>query len=334
MKQSRKDEIDAFLSVTPWAQAQQSPLPADASHRRYTRLYDMQRGAQALLMDAPPDKEPKTPAFVAVDEALRAAGLSAPEIYEADVPRGLLLLEDFGELSFTNALAKDPGREQHLYAAAGAVITVLDGLSLPGTSPYDACALKKELSLFCEYWWPDAVGSPMPVEAEASFYAAWASPLDILEAAARTRPALTLRDFHADNLFDLPGRPSHAQIGLIDFQDAVIGHAAYDLVSLLQDVRRTVSPDVEAGVLGESETALGDTALRTLYALYGAQRALKNLGIFTRLDTLYNKPAYRRHLARTWHCVMMNLHIPELKPLARWIDEHIPLTMREGLKTS
>lgn len=333
MTARRKDEIDAFLAATPWAKAQRNPLPADASHRRYIRLFDMQRGRQALLMDAPPDKEPKTPAFVAVAQALRTARLSAPEIYEADVPRGLLLLEDFGDMSFTHALSLDPAREGALYSAAGAVVPALNGLALPGTAPYGVAALTKELDIFCDHWWPDAMGGPMTPHIRAGFDEAWAGPLQKLENAARTRPALTLRDFHVDNLFDLPARDGQARVGLIDFQDALIGHAAYDLVSLLQDVRRTVSPAVETAVLQEAESAIDDPDLRTFYALYGAQRAMKILGIFTRLDTVDNKPAYRRHIPRTWQCVTMNLNAPDLAPLAAWINTHVPEHLREGPQT-
>jgi hypothetical protein len=333
MTTPRAQEIETFLSNAGWGSARKDPLPADASFRRYTRLFDMQRGTQALLMDAPPDKERKTPAFVEVAETLRQAGLSAPEIYHADTPRGLVLLEDFGSASFTHVLARAPGRELDLYTAAGAVIPQLQGLSARCAAPYDAAALAKEIALFSEYWWPDAFGSDMPAATRADFDAAWAEPLAILEAAAQKNPALTLRDFHVDNLFDLPARAGLAQVGLIDFQDAVIGHCAYDLVSLLQDVRRDVAPDVQEAVLAQCEAAINDEELRTLYALYGAQRAVKILGIFIRLDTLYKKPEYRRHLPRTWQRVHMNLQEAMLQPFAQWLDRHIPQEMRMGATT-
>lgn len=333
MSTARAQEIEAFLSKAGWSAARHDPLPADASFRRYTRLFDMQRGTQALLMDAPPDKERKTPAFVEVAETLRQADLSAPEIYHADTPRGLVLLEDFGSASFTHVLAREPQRELDLYTVAGGVIPKLQGLSASCAAPYDAAALAAEIALFSDYWWPDAFGSDMPAATREEFNAAWAQPLATLETAAKTRPALTLRDFHVDNLFDLPARAGLAQVGLIDFQDALIGHCAYDLVSLLQDVRRDVATDVQDTVLAQCAAALEDPDLRTIYALYGAQRAVKILGIFIRLDTLYKKPDYRRHLPRTWQRVHMNLQEAMLQPFAQWLERHIPQQMRMGATT-
>lgn len=334
MTTQRAQDIERFLKVAGWGEAHKDPLPADASFRQYTRLFDMQRGIQALMMDAPPDKEPKTPAFVNIAKALTKAGLSAPEIYDADVPRGLVLLEDFGMGSFTHALDAAPSREGALYAAAGAVIPALKGLHVPDVPAYDAAALKTELDVFCDFWWPDAFGSSMPADVRRSFDAAWEKPLDTLEKAAQTHPALTLRDFHVDNLFDLPTRSAPQNVGLIDFQDALIGHSGYDLVSLLQDVRRDISPQVQDAVLAQCEAALGQPDLRTIYALYGAQRALKILGVFIRLDTLYNKSAYRRHLPRTWSRVMMNLEEAMLQPLAQWVETHIAAEKRASLGVS
>lgn len=328
MTSQRTQQLEAFLAKAGWGAARKDPLPADASFRRYTRLFDMQRGMQALVMDAPPAKERKTPAFVEVAETLRKAGLSAPEIYSADIENGFVLLEDFGSASFTHVLAASPQRELNLYAAAGAVIPQLRGLSAKCAAPYDVAALATEIALFSDYWWPDAFGSAMPAAIRAEFDAAWAEPLAMLETAAQKNPALTLRDFHVDNLFDLTARTGLAQVGLIDFQDAVIGHCAYDLVSLLQDVRRDVAPEVQEAVLAQCAAALDDPNLRTIYALYGAQRAVKILGIFIRLDTLYKKPAYRRHLPRTWQRVHMNLQEAMLHPFAQWLDRHIPKDMR------
>lgn len=330
MTKTRAAEIAAFLEGTAWAAAKHDALPMDASFRRYIRLFDMQRGAQALLMDAPPDKETKTPAFIHIAKTLRGAGLSAPEIYKADLERGLLLLEDFGQASFTQVLSTKPGRELELYSAAGGVVTALNGLTDDTAAPYNTAALTTELDVFCDHWWPDAFGADMPEGTRAAFYDAWAQPLAILDRAAKDAPALTLRDFHVDNLFNLPARSGAAQVGLIDFQDALTGHAAYDLVSLLQDARRDVCPDVQTAVLNACDEALQQPHFKGIYAAYGAQRALKILGVFVRLDTLYNKPSYRRHLPRTWSRVMMNLNDPGLGLLADWIETHIPHEHRAG----
>jgi len=331
MTQPRRDALaEAFLAQTGWAEASRTVLPQDASTRQYTRLYDAQRGQSALLMNAPPETETKTRSFVDVAEALLSHGLSAPAIYAADIDNGFLLLEDFGTASFTHALQENPERESALYQAAGGVIERLNGLHLDTVPPYDTAALQKELDVFCDHWWPDAFGEAMPEMLRDSFNASWAQPLALLEDAAQSHPALTLRDFHVDNLFDLPGRQGPARVGLIDFQDALMGHVAYDLVSLLQDARRDVAPEVESAVLYACDDALTLPNFRAIYAAYGAQRALKILGVFVRLANQHKKPAYRRHLPRTWRCVMMNLGEETLSDLKAWIDAHVPAHVRQA----
>ncbi|MEM7569560.1 MAG: phosphotransferase [Pseudomonadota bacterium] len=316
--------FDAFLAGTPWAKALREPLPADASTRRYIRLFDTQRGETALLMDAPPETESKTGAFVEIAQWLGTAGFSAPEIFKADLSQGLVLLEDFGQGSFAHVLETSPEQEAALYDLAGQTIAALTQHTPPDVPPYDHAELTRELDLFCDYWWPDTLGSAMPAAVRHDFYAAWEAPLALLAKAVAHRPAITLRDFHKDNLFFLPAREGIAQVGLIDFQDALVGHAAYDLVSLLQDVRRDIPEALQERVFGDVSNALHDPLLRDAYAAFGAQRALKILGIFVRLDTVYGKPAYRMHLPRTWARLQQNLSVPLLEPLKHWLETHGP----------
>ncbi|MEM9877645.1 MAG: phosphotransferase [Pseudomonadota bacterium] len=321
MPNARSALLDAFLAQHRWAAAQREPLPQDASTRSYSRLSHADR--TALVMDAPPETETKTAAFVRVAEALSRHQLSAPKVYAADLEHGFLLIEDFGQASFARVLSAQPDRQSSLYQSAGDVVQALNGVELSSASRYDAAELKRELEVFCDHWWPDAFGAGMPKHVRRDFYACWAEPLRLLEAAACQYPALTLRDFHVDNLFDLPGRAGPASVGLIDFQDALTGHAAYDLVSLLQDARRDVPRAVQSSVLAQVDAALNLPDFKTIYTLYGAQRALKILGVFVRLANQHQKPAYRQHLPRTWRRVMMNLGEPKLADLAAWIEAYI-----------
>ncbi len=319
--------IDAFLQGTGWEAAQQQALAADASYRTYRRL--QQGDETALLMVAPPAHEPKTPIFVTLSNWLCQAGLSAPRIIKSDLAQGLVLLEDFGVQSFSQVLEDAPEREAALYSLAGDVVCYLAGRALPDLPPYDEATMRTELSVFCDDWWPDAFGTEMPSDVRAAFDRAWDAPLALAEKARQTAPIVTLRDFHKDNLFFLPNRTGPAQVGLIDFQDALIGHAAYDVVSLLQDVRRDISDAVQNEVLNAVSKALGDPHFETGYAIYGAQRALKILGVFVRLDRRDGKPAYRVHLGRCWNRFLSNMDQPALASVKTWLDTHIPVQKRQ-----
>jgi aminoglycoside/choline kinase family phosphotransferase len=117
--------------------------------------------------------------------------------------------------------------------------------------------------------------------------------------------------------------------GLIDYQDALAGHPAYDLVSILQDARRDVSPELESKMLDHyaSLTGVGDE-FRSHYALLGAQRNAKIIGIFTRLWKRDGKARYLDFLPRMWGLLERDLEHPELAPLKAWFDKHIPKAIR------
>ena len=225
----------AFLARHGWAGAEIRPLAGDASFRRYFRVHDGDR--TAVLMDAPPQHEDSAP-FLTIGAHLRELGLAAPIPLGIDLGAGLILLEDFGDDRVTPVLADDPEQEAAIYAKAIDLLAELHRHPAPDIRGYDVPELRREARLFVEWYLP-AAGVAQAAGYDAAWDAVW--PLAVPE-----RPVLTLRDYHADNLMLLDG----GQLGLLDFQDALAGHPAYDLVSLLQDARRDVTPAVEAAMLG------------------------------------------------------------------------------------
>ncbi|WP_310496147.1 phosphotransferase [Sandarakinorhabdus sp.] len=317
------DTAPAFLSRHGWGGARIAPLAGDASFRRYFRIHAAD-GATAVLMDAPPDKEDSRP-FLAIGKHLHDLGFSAPLPLAAELDIGLVLLEDFGDERVNPVLARDPGREAAVYEAAVDILAALHDHPAGDVPPYSEPELLREARLFPDWYLP-AVGL-----AEAPGYDdAWAP----LWAAVRAEPAvLTLRDYHADNLMIL-GRPGLRGLGLLDYQDALAGHPAYDLASLLQDIRRIVSPDLEAAMIARylaARPGIDAHAFRTAYDILGAQRNIKILGVFTRLYVRDGKPAYPRFHPRLWELVRRGLAAPALAPVRAWFDAHVPNSARHGV---
>ncbi len=313
----------AFLATHGWAQARIVPLAGDASFRRYFRVHDA-GGRTAVLMDAPPPHEDPAP-FLRVGAHLRALGLSAPEVLAAEPATGLVLLEDFGDARLGALLAREPGREPALYDAAIDILLHLQRHPAPpGIGAYGAAEYRREADLFVDWWVPSA---GLAVD-RAGWATAWEEALAPL--LAQPHAVLALRDYHADNLMVLDGRAGVRALGLLDFQDALAGHPAYDLVSLLQDARRDVAPAIEARGLARFASATGadPEALRAAYELLGAQRNLKILGIFTRLWRRDGKPAYLALLPRVWGLVERNLAHPATRPVARWMAANVPAAAR------
>ncbi len=307
-----------FLAAHGWAGAEIRPLAGDASFRRYFRVH---RGEEtAVLMDAPPEHEDVGP-FLKVAGHLLERGFAPPRPLAVDRDQGLLLLEDFGDDRVTPVLRRQPEREPEIYAAAVDIAVRLAAEPAPADlPPYDVAALAREVRLFIEWYAP---ALDLTVD-EAGFMAAWeASWARVLEETQRA-PVLVLRDYHADNLMVVPYLD---QLGLLDFQDALAGHRAYDLVSLLQDARRDVAPELEEAML-ERFTAgagIGDRdGFRAEYEVLGAQRNVKILGIFTRLWKRDNKPAYPAMHPRIWRYLERNLAHPALEPVRAWFDAYVP----------
>ncbi|MDA0662543.1 MAG: phosphotransferase [Proteobacteria bacterium] len=326
----REARIKAFLSAQGWGQAERRPLADDASFRRYERLRES--GRRAILMDAPPPRENVVP-FLDIDATLCGMGFSAPEIFAEDRAAGLLLLEDFGDATYTSALANDPACEAELYTLAVDTLIALHRrfAGADGIPPYDLPRLMTEANLLVEWYYPAVYGRDAPPALCREFEELWRTAFDALPASAGT---LVLRDYHVDNLMWLRDREGVQACGLLDFQDAVIGHRAYDMVSLLEDARRDVPGGLARTLLDRYLGAfpeIGPDGFRQAYAMYGAQRSTKILGIFTRLDRRDGKPVYLKHIARVWRWLEGDLSHPALAGLKSWFDREFPTESRIAL---
>ena len=321
----------AFLDQAGWGAVPPQALPGDASFRRYLRL---SLGRQrVMLMDAPPEVGEDVRPFVRIDRHLLDLGLSAPEILAEDAEHGFLLLEDFGDATFTNLLAQG-ANEAELYALATDTLIALHAMEAMQTAPdwlapYSDERLLAEVALLPD-WFMKAQGLEISVAARAAYDRAWLKVFQAVHAGPRT---LVLRDYHVDNLMRLNDREGVRACGLLDFQDALAGHPAYDLMSLLEDARRDIRPHLQALMLERYFDALGivDTdTFRTAYTILGAQRHAKVIGIFTRLDRRDGKPVYLKHIARLWRLLEKNLAHPALGEVRAWVDEHIPAELRRA----
>jgi aminoglycoside/choline kinase family phosphotransferase len=325
---SRRRAMAAFLAECGWEGARLEPLAGDASFRTYYRVRD--NGRRAVVMDAPPPQEDVAP-FITVAALLRDLGLSAPAVLAEDRGQGFLLLEDFGDDTYTRLLARGAD-EEALYALAVDTLAALQqavaARGLPALPPYDEERLLAEAVLLVDWYMPAVLGKPPAADMRAEYLALWRQAL----AQARLPcPTLVLRDYHVDNLMWLPHRSGIRRCGLLDFQDAVCGPASYDLISLLKDARR----DVPAGLrrrMTERYLAAFPACERALFArsaaILAAQRNCKILGIFTRLWRRDGKPHYLVHIPRVWRLLAEDLGDPVLAPIARWLDRHLPPAAR------
>lgn len=321
-----RDGAQAFLVAAGWVDAIVSPLAGDASFRRYFRVHD--RGRQAVLMDAPPRHEDVGP-FLAIAAHLATGDFSAPRLIAADQVNGFLLIEDFGDRRMADVLKTEPELEDGVYARAVELLADLHRQAPPhGLRAYDRAELAREVLLF-PHWYLKAAGAGYD---EGEYLACWDAVWADVLAETAAAPVLVLRDYHAENLMLLPERPGSRALGLLDFQDALAGHPAYDVVSLLQDARRDVSPRLERRMLGHFTTAAGvaDAArFRAAYEVLGAQRNSKILGIFVRLRDRDGKAGYVERLPRVWGYLERNLAHPALAPVKTWFDQHVPPALRQ-----
>jgi hypothetical protein len=306
-----------FLAAFGWEGSEILPLAGDASFRRYFRVVNGERSA--VLMDAPPPHEDPRP-FVAVAEWLTGRGLSAPEILALDLEKGLLLLDDFGNARLREALDSDPTRERDLYELATDVLIHLhQHPPMVGLRPHGVEQWLEELELFTDWYCP-AVGVIVDREAYRN---AWREVLELI-ARDGLGPVTVLRDYHAENIMLVEGRDGVSQFGLLDFQDALAGHPAYDLASVLEDARRDVTPSIERAMIDRYSSATGHgEAFERAYWALAAQRNTRILGVFTRLWKRDNKPHYRQFQPRMWGLLERDLAQPHLLPVRMWFDANI-----------
>lgn len=357
---ARIADVMAFLDrQADWSGARITYLQGDASTRGYARL--SAGGRTALLMDAPrqPDGPPvrdgkpysqiahlaedMVRAFAAIAGPLRAAGLSVPEVLAEDFENGLLLVEDLGDRVFSAEVMRGAPQDALWRAAVDALVEIQRSeaprhLPLRGGSyvlqDYDSAALQIETELLIDWYWPALYGEPVPDVVRTEFLALWSAVFERLE---KQPSGWVLRDFHSPNLIWLPERGGVRRVGVLDFQDAQRGPAAYDLVSLLQDARVDVTETLENMLLAHYCDAVRNHRLhfdeaefRFAYNALGAQRSTKILGIFVRLAHRDGKQQYLAHLPRIWGYLQRNLGHVTLAPIAAWYEKHFPISVRDG----
>ncbi len=364
----RIGEMDAFIGDAGWGDASIAYLQGDASSRAYTRL--SLGSGRAVLMDAP--RQPDGPAvrdgkpysriahlaedvrpFVAVDHTLRQAGLSAPEILAADLDRGFLLLEDFGDRVFGREIGNDLHQAQLWTAALDALVALRRAnpsftmpvsvepvgggpLSSSGTHTLprlDRNILEIEIDMLPDWYWPEVKGSAMPAPLRAEYRGLWRPVIDQL---LTEQPGWILRDVHSPNLLWMPEWKGIARVGFIDFQDALAGPWSHDVMSLLQDARVDVPVKLETRLLSRYcstvsmfDAGFNEATFRSSYAAYGALRATRLVGLFVRLLRRDGKANYLQHMARNWGYLERNLAHPKLRPLAEWYDTHFSAELRQ-----
>ncbi|PWE18466.1 aminoglycoside phosphotransferase [Marinicauda salina] len=353
----------AFIAEAGWGEAEIEPFPGDASTRGYFRLRDGEK--TAIVMDAPGGAEapacppkadqaerrelgynamarlagPNPAAFAGLAAALTERGFSAPRVPAADLEQGFLLLEDLGDDLFAR-LIPDRAHEGALYAAAVDALAAIHRASFEAevsafgepwrVMDYDPLAMTAEAELFLDWYAAKRAGAEVTDQVRADFAGLWAEAAPLLDA---HRPGLVLRDYHAENLIWLPDRAAEARVGLLDFQDALFGHPAYDLVSLIEDARRDVSPDLAEPLKARffERAGLADRdAFDAAYALLGAQRNAKILGIFVRLAERDGKPRYLDLLPRVARHFAGDLAHPALADLRAWVDRHAGFAFEEA----
>jgi N-acetylmuramate 1-kinase len=310
------DALLPFLEGAGWSGAVVSPVAGDASFRRYFRVA-CDDGRKAILMHAPPPEEDTGP-FLNVTHYLRQNDFRAPAIYASDAATGLLLLEDFGDMQMREYVDQNPAKQEGIYRQAVDTLVALEKAPVADVAPYDEAAYLRETGLLAEWYLP-AMGITVDLGA---YDRLWAAALKPLYEAPKTT---VLRDYHAENIMLLEDGGQ----GLIDYQDALVGHPAYDLVSILQDARRDVLPALEAAMLDHyRHAAQPGYDLDLHYALLGAQRNTKIIGIFTRLWKRDGKARYLDFLPRMWGLLERDLAHPGLGALREWFDATIPPEIR------
>jgi aminoglycoside/choline kinase family phosphotransferase len=325
---ARESAIAAFLADAGWTGAARRWLAGDASLRRYYRL--VAAGRSAVLMDAPPPGEDVRP-FVHVARLLREVGLSAPAILAADEAQGLLLLEDFGDDTYTRLLARGMD-EATLYRLAVDVLIQLRRRLSPAAAAalprFDDAAIQLGVDRLLDWYWPAATAAPATPAERDRYRAAWQAVLPLRHGLPE---GLALFDYHVDNLMLLADRPGLAACGLLDFQGAVRASLCFDLMSLVEDGRRDVPAALRSALIERylaAFPALDREVFGLAWAVMAAQRHARIIGTFARLRVRDGKPHYLEHLPRVWRHLEAALAHPALVPLRGWFDRNLPPALR------
>lgn len=323
MTPARAARITAFLATTKWRDAIRSDLAGDASNRRYERLNDPNLGS-AVLMDAPPETGEDIAPFVKIAKHLESLDLSAPELYAFDARLGLMLLEDLGDALFARHLEHHLEQEEPLYHAAIDTLVAAQKAAPPPDLPKYGVPEMTIASGLALDWYARFATDDTPTDQTKKTFQDLVR--DSLEAALCTRTVLVQRDYHAENLLWLPDRDGPARVGLLDFQDAALGPASYDLASLLVDIRREVSAETCRSGIAHflDQTGYEAEAFHFEFSTLSAQRNLRILGVFTRLCVRDGKSDYPDMIAQVWANLQNDLSHPKLDRLRDVVNQHLP----------
>lgn len=319
----------AFVAANGWANAASTQIAGDASNRKYDRL-TLEDGATAVLMDAPPDRGENVRPFVQIAEYLANAGLSAPKVLAKDEALGFLLLEDLGDDLFARVLEKRPELETEFYTAAVDLLVKLHQETPPSVDAYSP-DLTSDLACLSYDWYARGTLGIIDENARSAAHASLFAHLSAIEP---TKHVLIQRDYHAENLLWLPDRTGAARVGLLDFQDARLGHPAYDLMSVLQDARRDVDPQVQSAMVDHYIAATGtdEETFKRAFATLGVQRNMRIMGVFARLCLRDRKTHYLDLIPRVWAHLETDLQHPDLSDLAEIIRASLPAPTPEILQ--
>jgi hypothetical protein len=324
--QERLAERTQFLKDHGWGMAQITALPFDMSFRRYYRLYDEGQPdfPGAMLMDAPLETE-NLGLFIKIARHLAHFGASSPRIIAQDEHTGFAIIEDFGDDTY-NRLIQQGVDEWPLYELAIDALAALQSnpdlvkIDLP---TYDTESLLDEAMQFIDWFYPTQTGETISRNTRDQYKDVWSQ---VFKELPGYKPTMVLRDYHVDNLIRLEGREGTSRCGMLDFQDALIGHSAYDLTSLLEDARRDITPDLYAAMRERYARLLPNNSGEDFdiwYDVLSAQRHAKIIGVFTRFYLRDQNPSKLCHIPRVMKLLIKKLDQPILRPVKLWFEEHL-----------
>ncbi|MFT6071480.1 MAG: aminoglycoside/choline kinase family phosphotransferase [Alphaproteobacteria bacterium] len=338
----RKALFEQFLKQNGYKLSDLVALKGDASRRRFYRHTHNKKSV--IIIDANPDTGEEPNAYAAVTLLLEKHHFSVPSIHASNTQNGFFIVEDFGDTLYATAINNATADQNVLYKNALDLLVSLQAIHIDpvlsygdGTyklQDYDINRLISEIKIFTDWYFPEITKRPTPSAAKNELNTIFRG---LLLPVIHESSCLVLRDYHGENLMVLEDRTALQSVGLLDYQDAVIGNRAYDVVSLLQDARRDIAPEFEKSMLDYYLSTVNldnpNDFMRDYYIL-GAQRSLKILGIFTRLWIRDNKEHYLPHMQRVWQYLERDLAQPQLKPLKDWFDRWLPASLRFEIKVA
>lgn len=323
---TREEALLSFLTQAGWHLAKRIPLAADASFRSYDRLIN-ETGESVVLMNAPPPENPAQ--FIFIDHLLEQAGARVPKVLSADLTNGFVLLEDFGDDTFTRLFARGNSASDLYTKAIDTLVNVQNKISLPdeGIPEYDFDKMMFEVSLLPDWFGQYVVPGGLSQQARDEFMTLWKPLINQIQNIPKT---LVMLDFHVDNLMITPDN----SCGILDFQDGRIGPVTYDLMSLLEDERRDVPTNIRQKMIEryfQKRPELNTDFIRSTLDVVAMQRHTKVVGIFVRLCARDGKNRYLKMIPFVWQLIERHLHQPEFLAYKEWIEKYIPLENRKTI---